>query len=103
MKNALGSLLVTATVLGTVGGCVVEARGHVAPPRAVVVERRPGYVFVQGHWVREGGRWVWFEGHWELERRGYVWFPGHWERRGNRHFWIEGEWRASGPVVRDHR
>ena len=118
MKNALGSLLLTATLLGTAGGCVVEARGHVAapapvavveveeeppPPRAVVVETRPGFIFVQGRWERRGGRWVWNDGHWERERSGYVWEPGRWETRGRRHVWIEGSWRTSGTVVRDHR
>ena len=118
MKNVLSSLLLTATLLGTAGGCVVEARGHVAapapvavveveeeppPPRAVVVETRPGFIFVQGRWERRGGRWVWNDGHWERERRGYVWEPGRWETRGRRHVWVEGSWRTSGTVVRDHR
>ena len=98
MKNALGSFLLTATLLGTAGGCVVEARGHVSappppvavveveveeeppPPRAVVVETRPGFVFVQGRWFRRGGRWEWSDGHWERERAGQVWVAGRWER-----------------------
>jgi len=116
MKNALSSLLLATTLFGTAGGCVVEARGHVAapvavvevdeeppPPRAVVVETRPGYLFIQGRWIRRGGRWEWSDGHWERQRSGYVWEPGRWERRGNRHVWIEGSWRVSGTVVRDHR
>src|SRR4051812_38313849 len=119
MKNALGSFLLAATLLGTAGGCVVGARGHVsAPPlvveveveehppqhRVVIMETRPGFIFVQGRWYRRGGRWEWGEGHWERERAGQVWVAGRWERRGNRHVWVEGSWRAGGgPVVRDHR
>ena len=121
MKNALGSLLITATLLGTAGGCVVEARGRVVapapvavvevdeeppPPRVVVTEVRPGFLFIQGRWYRRGGRWEWSEGHWERERPGQVWVAGRWERRGNKHVWVEGSWRASGgggAVVRDHR
>jgi hypothetical protein len=110
--------LLAATLLGTAGGCVVEARGHVSapvavvevdeeppPPRTVVVETRPGFVFIEGRWYRSGGRWEWQDGRWERERTGHVWVAGRWERRGNKHVWIEGSWRASagGPAVRDHR
>lgn len=120
MKNALGSLLVTSVVAGLAGlvsltgGCVVRARvpAPVAvieveeeppPARHVVVETRPGYIYIEGRWIRRGGRWEWHEGHWERQRTGYVWVPGRWERRGRRHVWIEGEWRAGGTVIRDHR
>lgn len=123
MKNTLASLLLAATV-STVGGCTLEARGHVSapppvatveveveeappPPRHVVVETRPGFIFVEGRWYRRGNRWEWGEGHWERERRGQIWVGGRWERRGNRHVWVEGQWRSSGggggPVIRDHR
>jgi len=125
MKTAVGNLLLTTVLpgvllgmLGAASGCVVEARGHVAapvavveveadeeppPPRQVVVETRPGFIFIEGHWVRHGGRWEWSDGHWERQRTNYVWVQGHWERRGRRSVWVEGEWRASNTVVRDHR
>jgi hypothetical protein len=115
MKNALSSLFLASALAAALGGCVVEARGHVAapvavveveeeppPPRRVVVETRPGYVFVEGHWTRNGGRWVWADGYWERQRSGYIWVPGRWDRRGRRHVWIEGSWRAN-TVHRDHR
>lgn len=108
--------LVLAGSLGA-GGCLVTAHGEVAaptavvevdeeppPPRAVVVETRPGFIFIQGHWQRAGNRWVWRDGYWERERAGYVWEEGRWENRGRGHVWVEGRWRAGGgPVVRDHR
>lgn len=118
MKNALGSLLLVVT-LGTTGGCLVEAHGRVSapapvavvevdeeppPPRTVVVETRPGFVFIEGRWSRRGGRWDWSDGHWERERSGHVWVSGRWERRGHKHVWVEGTWRANGGAeVRDHR
>lgn len=96
-------------------GCMVSARGHVAapvavveieeeppPPRVVQVVVRPGFVYVQGRWVRHGGRWVWRDGYYERERVGYVYQQGRWDRRGNRHVWVDGGWNAQ-PVVRDHR
>ena len=47
-------------------GCVAEERVYVAAPprRVVVVERRPGVVWVPGHWVHSGGARFWVEGHW---------------------------------------
>jgi hypothetical protein len=118
LKNILGSLGLAAS-LATVGGCVVRAQGHISepvavvevdeeppPPRAVVVETRPGMIFIEGRWVRDGNRWAWRDGYWERERAGYAWEQGRWDRRGNRHVWVEGRWRAgasAGPAVRDHR
>jgi len=120
--NALGSFVLLAAV--TAGsGCVVRARGHVGapvavveveeeppPPRAVVVETRPGFLFVQGRWTRQGNQWAWRDGYWERERAGYTWDEGRWERRGRGHVYVEGRWRAGGggrrddgPRVRDHR
>jgi len=119
----LGSFaLVASLALGSIG-CVVRGSAAVRvpapvayveveeappPPRVIVRDTRPGFVYVQGRWTRSGGRWVWRDGYWERQRSGHVWVDGRWERRGNRHVWVEGSWRASGNVrhrndVRDHR
>jgi hypothetical protein len=117
MRMNIGSLALAAAIAASAGGCVVRAQGHIAaptavvevdeeppPPRAVVVETRPGFIFIQGHWARNGNRWVWRDGYWERERSGYVWEEGRWESRGRGHVWVEGRWRASAtPAVRDHR
>jgi len=114
MKNGLASFALVALIAAPSVGCVVSGRAHVEPvavveveeepppPKTVVVETRPGFIFIEGRWVRHGGRWDWSDGRWERERVGHRWEQGHWERRGKRHVWIEGGWRA-GPVVRDHR
>src|SRR5262249_29503725 len=119
LRNALGSLMLVGGIAAGAGGCMVEAHGHVAapvavvevdedppPPRVVTMEYRPGYVVVEGRWVRSGGRWEWRNGYYEPERVGYVYAQGHWDTRGNRHVWVDGSWRAGGgggPAVRDHR
>jgi len=117
MRFSIPSLAFAVTLAASATGCLVTAHGQVAaptaevevdeeppPPRAVVVETRPGFVFIQGHWQRSGGRWVWRDGYWERERAGYVWEEGRWETRGRNHVWVEGRWRAGGgPAVRDHR
>ncbi|MDB4953385.1 MAG: hypothetical protein JWO36_954 [Myxococcales bacterium] len=116
LKNGFGSLILAATITSA-GGCVVTAHGHIAepvavvevdeeppPPRAVVYETRPGFVFIQGRWTRNGRNWAWRDGYWERERAGYAWEQGRWENRGRSHVWVEGGWRAGGqPAVRDHR
>jgi len=118
LKNTLGSLALAAS-LATLGGCVVRAQGRVAapvayveveeeppPPRTVVVDMRPGFIWIEGRWVRNGGRWVWHDGYYERERSGMVWEQGRWERRGRGHVWVDGRWRGggeAGPNVRDHR
>ncbi len=136
LKKTLGSFALVASLAAGAAGCVVRAHGHVGapvtvveveeeppPPRAVVVETRPGFVFIQGRWMRNGGRWDWRDGYWERQRANQAWEDGRWERRGRGHVWVEGRWRAGpaaqrveerqerreerreerGPVVRDHR
>jgi hypothetical protein len=83
---------------------VVEVEEEPPPPRVVVVDTRPGFVYVEGRWIRRGGRWHWHDGHYERVRANHVWVQGRWERRGNRHVWVEGRWTAgSAPAQRDHR
>jgi hypothetical protein len=126
-KNTLASLLFAGLLLpacmvsGTGGAyvtgpaVVVEVEEEPPPPRVVVVQPRPGFVWIEGRWTRRGGRWHWHDGHYERVRSGHVWVQGRWERRGNRHVWVEGRWQSGGrhdhrdhrrddrPRVRDHR
>ncbi|MDX2088548.1 MAG: hypothetical protein SFX73_11900 [Kofleriaceae bacterium] len=125
LKN-LASFALVAGLAVSATGCVVRAHGYVRapapvavveieeeppPPRVIVTDVRPGFVFIQGRWHRQGNRWVWREGRWERERPGSVWENGRWERRGRGHVWVEGRWRGGGRVeprgnngnVRDHR
>lgn len=100
-----------ATFLGA-SGCYVYTRGAVVvdeappPPRPVHVVARPGFVWVQGAWIRREGQWAWHGGHWQRSRPGYLYIQGRWERRGSRYHWVEPHWQARrGRIrqVRDHR
>ncbi len=105
LKNTFMTVMVGAALAGT--GCAVEGTAQVQgpsavvevdaeppPPQVVVTEVRPGYVSIEGRWVREGGSWRWIAPRWERERVGMRWEAGRWERRPNgRHVWIEGHWR----------
>jgi hypothetical protein len=121
MKNMLASLAIAGSFAAGATGCVVRAQGHInqpvgyveveeepPPPRTVVVETRPGMVWVEGRWYRQGNQWAWRDGYYERERAGQVWEQGRWENRGRGHVWVEGRWRGggevnNGPNVRDHR
>ena len=105
LSSSLGACMVEghARVVEPAPIAVVEVDEEPPPPRTVVVETRPGYIWIEGRWDRVGGRWAWRDGRYERERAGSMWEAGRWERRGNRHVWVEGRWCAGGPVVRDHR
>ncbi|HEY0195469.1 MAG TPA: hypothetical protein VGC42_30350 [Kofleriaceae bacterium] len=111
--------MLAATLVGVGAGCRVQGQATVTepvatvevdeappPPRNVVVESRPGFVFIEGRWSRRNNQWAWNDGHWERERSGQSWVSGRWEQRGNKHVYVEGRWQAGGgnrEVVRDHR
>jgi hypothetical protein len=92
MKKSIGwmsSVLLTAGLALSGTGCTVYGRSsgtvHTAPPppRYVVRDTRPGYVWVDGYWDMVGGHWVWRDGYWERERPGYVYIQGRWDSGGN--------------------
>ena len=103
---AAGAALSVAPVLGGCAarvGYVVEAEPEPPPPRYERVVYRPGYVYVQGHWVRSGDHWRWRSGYYERERTGMVYEHGRWERRGRSHVWVEGNWRPRASVTIEGR
>jgi hypothetical protein len=100
----LGRLLVPLLLVGacaTEGYIVTES---VPAARVEAAVYRPGYIWVNGHWARDHGRWRWNDGRYERERPGHVYIEGRWQRNGDGHVWVEGGWRRrDNVVVRDHR
>ena len=106
MKNTAGTLVFAALLALPSVGCVVRTRGYVRPvavvevevdeepppPRHVVVESRPGFIYIEGRHVHRNGHYEWVDGRWERQRVGHRWVQGRWERRGRRHVWVEGRW-----------
>jgi hypothetical protein len=80
----------TARVHGPVA--VVEVEEEPPPPRRVVVQTRPGFVWIEGRHVYRNRRYVWVDGRYERVRAHHRWVQGRWERRGRRHVWVEGRW-----------
>ncbi len=109
IARALSSLLAGSLLVGvltTTSGCLVGVRGGATvaydvdaeppPPRRIVVEDRPGYVWIDGYWYWNGGQWVWSDGRYEPRRDGYVYIQGNWGYQGGRHHWTPGHWERGG-------
>ncbi len=78
------------------GVTIVKVKAPPPPPRAVVVTRpaRPGagHVWIAGHYVYRGGRYIWVKGAWvKPPRKGVVWVPGRFDTRKG--VWVSGRWR----------
>jgi hypothetical protein len=57
---------------------------------------RPGadYVWVEGYWVGNGGRYEWVPGHWDRPpHRGAVWVSPRWDNQGRDRVFVKGYWR----------
>src|SRR6266540_4312739 len=89
-------LILAAALPALLAGCYVAPQdpdylpGPPAP-QYVVVEQRPGYLWIDGHWGWYSDRWAWADGYYVVDRPGYVWmgggyhgrsyYPGHWSPR----------------------
>jgi hypothetical protein len=52
----------------------------------------PGYFWISGVWIWEGGRHVWHPGHWSAPRPGYIWTPHRWHQVGREWHMDGGHW-----------
>lgn len=99
------AVLASASAAATAGcgasGHAVVVADYDAPPapRQEYTQYRAGYVWIEGHWMRDGDRWRWQSGYFERERPGYVYAPGRWVRQGSRYIWVDGRWRMQNTVV----
>ncbi|MBA4149883.1 MAG: YXWGXW repeat-containing protein [Verrucomicrobia bacterium] len=73
---------------------VVVDQPPVPQVEAVGVAPSGEHVWVPGHWMRQGDRWVWMSGRYDLRPTPTaVYMPGHWDRQGNGFVWREGYWK----------
>jgi hypothetical protein len=99
MKSAiLSAVLLGTSMLAACGGGYV-AYSVPAPPAPYVAgpvgyAPGPGYVWVDGFWNLNGGRWAWVNGRWAVPPRAHaVWVADRWERHGNAWRYRRGHWR----------
>jgi len=85
----------TATAAPPPQTTVVESTPPPPAPQAetMVVAPGPGYVWIGGEWVWNGG-WVWVGGHWAYPPQPRaVWVRGYWWRDYHGWHWSSGYWR----------
>ncbi|HTA94545.1 MAG TPA: hypothetical protein VK769_00320 [Verrucomicrobiae bacterium] len=119
-KSFFTKVILIATCLSLVAGCIVERRPRpvvVAPPPVVapsaeaVVEQPPSepppaqveivpespgpaYIWVKGRYELRADNWMWVCGRWMIAPRPHaVWIAGHWEHHPHGFVWIGGHWR----------
>jgi hypothetical protein len=95
----LGSLLASALAIPTLAHAQVSFGVRIgAPPPPLRYEAPPpmpgqGYVWVDGYWVPEGGRWVWRRGAWQHPPyAGAYWAHPHYDHYPDGWHVHEGYW-----------
>ena len=103
MKTFITLLLAAGTMLAADFSVGIR----IGPPPAVRVERArprspgPGYVWINGYWYPEGGRYRWHSGYWTREPYGGARWMGPRYEGGQ---FYEGYWEGDrGKVGHDHR
>ena len=95
-ENVIDFMINMATSMAGVaqtGQTVVAETPPPAPVETMVVAPGPGYVWVGGEWIWNGG-WVWLAGHWILPPYAHaIWIYGGWERGPHGFRRVPGHWR----------
>ncbi len=103
MKKLLATLLIAGGSLFAADFSIGVNIGTPPPPRVVHVPASPGpgYVWVDGYWYANGGRWAWHNGYYTRPPyEGAHWAAPRYE--GGRFF--EGFWEGDrGRFAHDHR
>jgi hypothetical protein len=99
----LAAVLLASSALVACGGGYRAAyiNYNVPPPPvapyavgAVGYAPGPGYVWVDGFWNLNGGRWAWVNGRWAQPPHPHaMWVADRWERHGNAYRYRRGHWR----------
>jgi len=84
---------------GTAGSAPQASTVYVAQPppplpaETIVVAPGPGYVWIGGEWIWNGG-WVWVAGHWGYPPHSHaVWVRGYWYHGSHGWYRAAGHWR----------
>jgi len=95
-ENVIDFMINTATSLAGVAQtsqAIVAEAPPPAPVETTVIAPAPGYVWVGGEWIWNGG-WVWMAGHWIVPPYPHaIWIHGGWERGPRGYRRVPGHWR----------
>jgi WXXGXW repeat (2 copies) len=87
------SVLVLAVSFTASAQIYVKIR-PVAPVIVRSAPPSPRHVWIDEEWEPRGGQYVYVGGHWASPpHRGWIWVPGHWNREGRGEWWVKGHWR----------
>ncbi|MGC3026952.1 hypothetical protein ACPUER_17700 [Burkholderia sp. DN3021] len=80
------------------GGPPDTDRPGFGPPAARHDPRPPpprphAYIWTDGYWRWQRGRYIWVSGRWVARRPGRRWVPGYWRRQGQEWVYVDGSWR----------
>jgi WXXGXW repeat (2 copies) len=112
-RTILGAFLIGGTALGALAQIPIpplpglDVRIMTGRPPALRHERRSpspgaGYVYVNGFWHSDGGRWQWVQGRWDRPAvaDGY-WIPARYIRSGRGTIYEPGHWSGQQVVVNE--
>jgi outer membrane lipoprotein SlyB len=96
-ENVINFMINTPSLVGDASVAqtttVVAQAPPTPPPQTVVLAPGPGYVWIGGNWVWNGG-WVWVGGHWGLPPYPHaVWVGSYWVRGPHGWYRRGGYWR----------
>lgn len=99
-KSGRIAVLLCSCALAGCGGGYYRAGVVIGPPPpppvygAVGYAPGPGYIWTDGFYDLQGGRWVWVGGRWARPPyRGARWVHPSWEPRGRGYRYHKGYWR----------
>ncbi len=102
MKRTIKSLALTvllaAFLVPAQSNAGVKVHVKLRPPKArtvkVVRPARPyrSAVWVSGHHVYKGGRYVWLDGYWVKRKSGFVYIQPHWKHTARGYIFVPGHW-----------
>lgn len=97
-KIVAGAALAAAMAVPAMSQVTFGVQIGRTPPPPLRYERRPvmpgpGYVWIDGYWNWDRGRYVWVPGRWERPPyAGAYWSHGHWDRYNDGWHYYQGHW-----------
>ena len=96
-ENVINLMINTPSLVGDASAAqtttVVTEMPPPPPVETVVIAPGPGYVWMEGEWVWNGG-WFWMGGHWGMPPYPHaVWVRGNWNRGSHGWRGTRGHWR----------
>ena len=87
------AIVCSLTLLSCGGPRVIVAERPVAPYYQRPFAPGPSYIWIDGDWMIQNGRYVHQQGYWAAPRGNRRWESGRWQQNGRGWEWQHGYWR----------